>query len=383
MTSVPFHRHPGGALSLLGNFTLYHTSWASPMKNRVERLRGLAKQRGLSREGCRRLEWMLWYEEHGKNARATCRHFGIPPKTFYIWKRRFCDTYLPSLEDRSHRPRRVRVPTITPEEERRVVALRQLYPHYSKMKLAVIYRERFGGTLSSWKIQRVIALYHLYPNPKKAARTTTKRLRAEHKKRITNLVTKPRPGFLFCLDTVVRNFDGKRRYIITAVDRYSRLAFARMYKTHSSLTAADFLRKLHLVLGGQLVNVQTDNGCEFHKHFEGAIRDLKLQHWWSRAKTPKDNAVCERFNRTLQDEFIGRGHGYSDPAVFNRDLTDWLVEYDFHRPHTALGYLTPIKVACSHPKVLPITPSHTLSGHRAESRLPSLPFPSQLFSSYP
>lgn len=363
MTTVPYHRHPGGALSVLGDFTLRHASWTAPKKSRAERLRALAKQHRLSRDACRRLDWILWYDAHGKNARATCRHFGIPPKTFYVWKRRFCETYLPSLEDRSHRPHRIRRPTITPAEERRVVALRQLYPYYSKMKLAVLYRERFGGTLSSWKIQRVIQDYHLYPNPKKTARTTAKRLRAEQKKRITSLVTKPRPGFLFCLDTVVRTFDGKRRYIITAVDRYSRLAFARMYRTHSSLTAADFLRKLHLVLGGRMVHVQTDNGCEFHKHFEGAIKELRLQHWWSRVKTPKDNAVCERFNRTLQEEFIGRGQGFSDPAVFNRQLTEWLVEYDFHRPHTALGYLTPIKVACAKTQVLPITPSHTAGVH--------------------
>ncbi len=363
MTSLsPLRQYPGGAISVFGAkhaYILSHRQWAKPVKARAERLRAIAKEQGLSREARGRLEWMLWYEGNGGNARATCRRFGVPPKTFYVWKKRFSDVNLRSLEDHSHRPHRVRTPTITPEEERRAVCLRQLYPHYSKMKLAVLYRDRYGYALSSWKIQRVIQQYRLYPNPKKHARTTAKRLRAEHKKRITSLVTKPCPGFLFCLDTVTRNFDGKRRFILTAVDRYSRLAFARMYRTHSSFTAADFLRKLHHVLGGQLVNVQTDNGCEFHKHFEAAIRDLKLQHWWSRAKTPKDNAVCERFNRTLQEEFIGRGQGFSDPAVFNKKLTEWLIEYDFHRPHTALGYLTPIKVACSQPEVLPITPSHT------------------------
>src|SRR5262249_51800707 len=146
---------------------------------------------------------------------------------------------------------------------------------------------------------------------------------------------------------------------------------ARMYTNHSSFTAADFLRKLHLLLDGQITHIQTDNGSEFHKHFEGAIAELGLQHWWSRVKTPKDNAVCERFNRTLQEEFISRGNGYDDPVIFNRKLTEWLVEYDFHRPHAALGYRRPIEIAAKDGKALPINPSTTRSCARFDHALTS------------
>ncbi len=86
---------------------------------------------------------------------------------------------------------------------------------------------------------------------------------------------------------------------------------------------------------------------------------LKLSHWWSRVRMPKDNAVCERFNRTLQEEFIACGNMYVDPDIFNRKLTDWLIEYDFHRPHMALGYRHPIEVATLKSKALPINPSRT------------------------
>jgi transposase InsO family protein len=158
---------------------------------------------------------------------------------------------------------------------------------------------------------------------------------------------------------VVRHFEGEKRYILTAIDRYSRLAFARMYTSHSSQSAADFLRNLHLLVGGQITHIQTDNGSEFQKNFEVAIQDLKLTHWWSRVKTPKDNAVCERFNRTLQDEFISQGNACADLKIFNRRLTDWLIEYDFHRPHAALGYKRPIEIAFRDGKPLPINPSHT------------------------
>jgi hypothetical protein len=134
-----------------------------------------------------------------------------------------------------------------------------------------------------------------------------------------------------------------------------------MYANHSSLSAADFLRRLHMLVGGNLTHIQTDNGSEFHLHFEQAIKDLKLEHWWSRTKTPKDNAVCERFNRTLQEEFIEQGNAYPNPAIFNQKLTDWLIEYDFHRPHAALGYRRPIEIASEGSNVLPINPSRTIT----------------------
>jgi IS30 family transposase len=88
-----------------------------------------------------------------------------------------------------------------------------------------------------------------------------------------------------------------RSDILTAIDRHTKVAFARMYTTHSSASARDFLHRLYIVLDGKIENIQTDNGSEFHRHFEAACQQLSLEHYWSRIKTPKDNAVNERFNR--------------------------------------------------------------------------------------
>jgi transposase InsO family protein len=132
-----------------------------------------------------------------------------------------------------------------------------------------------------------------------------------------------------------------------------------MYTTHSSASARDFLHRLYILLDGKIENVQTDNGSEFHLHFEAACQDRRLAHYWSRIKAPKDNAVNERFNRTLQDAFIGLGNMTADAMVFNRNLTEWLVEYNFRRPHQALGYLPPISFTFTYHKVLPMYPSST------------------------
>jgi transposase InsO family protein len=348
-------------------YRVYSANWGllrttkQPFADEYERLREAARTCHFSRDARKRLEWFLWCETTGEgNVRATCRHFGIAPKVFYFWRKRFAGHHLLGLEDRSHRPHRARRSTLTGEQIDRICMLRRQHPHYSKIKLAILYREQYGVAISSWKVQQVIERFQLYPNPKQAHNTAKKRRRAWKKKRITELTVKPYPGALFCIDTVVRHFEGTKRYILTAIDRHSRLAYARMYTTHTSRTAADFLHRLHRLVGGQLMHIQTDNGSEFHLHFEEAIQELHLQHWWSRARTPKDNAVCERFNRTLQEEFIGEGNACSDPMTFNRRLTEWLIEYDFHRPHAALGYRRPIEIASLPSKALPINPSHTI-----------------------
>jgi transposase InsO family protein len=357
----------------LSGFRLYSQKWGDarstplPFADKWQRLREAARAKGLSRDARKRLEWFLWYETIGqRNARATCRHFGIAPKIFYFWQKRFDEKHLEVLEERSRRPHHLRPTTLTTDEELRIRELRKEYLCYSKLKLAILYKERYGVPISSWKIQQVIQRYKLYPNPKRAENTAKKRQRAVAKKRITELVKEPATGFLFCLDTIVLHW-GAKRYILTAIDRHSRLAYARMYTTHSSLNAADFLRRLHLLVDGRMVHVQTDNGSEFHKHFETAIAELELQHWWSRVRTPKDNAVLERFNRTIQEEFIQQGNAYVDIQAFNARLTEWLVEYDFHRPHMALGYRRPIEIACGDEKALPMYSSRTTACYRRQA----------------
>lgn len=77
-----------------------------------------------------------------------------------------------------------------------------------------------------------------------------------------------------------------------------------MYKNKSSLSTFDFLMRLSLLVDGKIAAILSDNGSEFAKYFEEACKRLKITHIYTRVKTPKDNAVDERFNRTLQEEFM-------------------------------------------------------------------------------
>jgi transposase InsO family protein len=312
------------------------------------------KYKNLSKQAKSRLSWMDYYYKH-ENASLTCRYFGISRKTFYKWQKKYDPSNLYTLEDESRAPINRRQPEITSEQKLRVIQLRKKYIKYSKIKLSKIYLREYGEPISSWKIQRVIQQYKLYHNPQKTAKTTHKRLSAAKKKRILELRKKPKNGFLVCLDAIELRYNNLKRYVFTGIDSFSKIAFARMYKRANSYNASDFLNRLMYLAEGKIENIQTDNGSEFEKHFRQSCLKLGLERYYSRPRTPKDNPVNERFNRTLEDEFIKLGNYTPDIVQFNKKLTEWLIEYNFKRPHESLGYETPIKTA----EVLPMYPSYT------------------------
>ena len=286
---------------------------------------------------------------------------GLPRKTFYKWFNQFDEDNIHSLrrlEDKSRAPKHVRQKEITPREEMRIVELRKKRIRYGKMKLQKIYKDTYGESISSWKIQYTIQKYKLYYNPTKTAKITKKRLSGPKKKRITDLKTRwyqKKAGYIICLDTIEVRYQGVVRYIFTSIDKFGKVAFARMYKQKSSLNGQDFLHRLYYLMDSKIPRVGHDNGSEFAKYFKRACDKLGIKQYHSRPHTPKDNPNNERFNQTLQTEFLNMGNFHSDPTIFNRNLTEWLVEYNFHRPHTTLKYQTPIEFT----KVLPMYPSYT------------------------
>lgn len=341
-------------------YALHSTLWGysrkdpSAAKDIWVRMHAASLLLPLSRNARKRLDWFRMYATTFKgNARKTCRYFGIAPKTFYYWKKRFDIRNPRSLEERSRKPKYGPLPVLHVDQATRIFELRSKYPCYSKMKIAVLYKRQYGDTISSWQIQKMIQRYKLYPDPVRAHRIARKRKNAVKKQRIKLCEKKLWTGWIFSLDTIVLNVLGQKRYVLTAIDHHSRLLFTRAYPRHTSKVAADFLEQLVDFAGNRIQNVHTDNGSEFYDCFEQAVKRLKLTHWWSRTHTPKDNAINERVNRTLQDEFLPAYRHCTDLQEFNQGLIAWMTEYNHERPHTALGYLTPYEVACSAPNPLP------------------------------
>ncbi len=89
----------------------------------------------------------------------------------------------------------------------------------------------------------------------------------------------------------------------------------------------------------------TDNGSEFMKNFESELDRHHITHWRTYPRSPKMNAHCERFNRTIQESFIDHHEDllFTDLDSFNQKLADWLVFYNTERPHQALALLSHVQ----------------------------------------
>ena len=300
----------------------------------------------LSKGALLRLDWMIYYFTTGKqNGALVCRHFGLHRNTFSKWLQKFDQNNLMSLESKSTKPITVRTRQAVWSKDERIIALRKQYPCWGKKKLKVLYERMYEETITQWYIQRVIEDYRLYFRKVKK-RSSNKRNKGHIRKRITELTEKKKEtGFLLHFDSIVIQHSNLKRYIITGIDHHSRFAYARMYTSHASASAKDFLNRVFFLLGDTIQNIHTDNGSEFKKHFEKAVHTSKLTHYWSRPRTPKDNPINERFNRTFQEEFLRWGNFHSDSDIFNQHLTPWLITYNAVRPHESLDMLTPLAVA--------------------------------------
>ena len=138
------------------------------------RWRKMADKIDLSPEGRLKLEWMIFYETAGgKNAYETAKHFGITPKTFYKWFKRFANGKVMLLEEISRTPVKRRTSTVTTLEEARIIKLRKKHIHYSKRKIAKRYETVYGEKVSAHKAQVVINKFNLnYNNYNRRVRTT-------------------------------------------------------------------------------------------------------------------------------------------------------------------------------------------------------------------
>ncbi len=153
-------------------------------------------------------------------------------------------------------------------------------------------------------------------------------------------------GQLVQVDTIVISCFGKRYYLITGIDIWNRLAFAKLYISHSSKTASIFLKEMIEYFKYLIERVQTDNGSEFNLHFEEACKELGITHFYNYPRSPKMNAFIERFNRTIQDEFLFKVQRLlidtNNIPDFNSHLENYLMFYNHTRPHWGLGLNTPI-----------------------------------------
>ena len=331
-------------------------------------LRRLAKA-NLSLNAQLKLEWIIFYYTVGKRSvKDTSTHFGISRKTLHKWLKRFDETHLKSLEDQSKRPDNLRKWMVTQTEQLRIRKLRKDNMELGKRKLKRMYFKEYKEKISTWKIERVIRRYDLYPDKQahqKYYKKYLKRLETEPKLRIHKLKDQIKQihqfGLLWHVDAIIIYWNGIRRIIFTAMEDATKIAFARVYTSNTSSQSEDFLKRLYYLADGHISIIHQDNGSEFQSHFKDTCQRLGIRQIYSRPYTPKDNPALERFNRTIQEEWLNFSEvGLEDIQEANENLTLWLVKYNSIRPHQTLDYLTPLEYAqANFFQVLPMYPAST------------------------
>lgn len=309
---------------------------------------------------------LTFWKKYG--SAAVREAYGVSGRTLYRWQRELRKTKgkLEALNKGNTVPIHCRTRMVPDTVSRDIITLRMEHPRLGKEKLAVLLCVR-GYTLSASTVGRILfdlkQSGRLSQNVHMSLNARSGRL-TERPYKSRKKLRRPKGYRVLEVDTIVRFVDGAKRYILTAVDTEKRTTFAACYTNHGSASTADFLAKCTAVLPDCPKAIQTDNGSEFALHFDRAVEHLGMERFHTYPRSPKMNAHVERFNRTLNEEFLSYNRGLmrDDVAAFNDKLVDWLLWYNGERPHYALGQRSPFQCMMS---ALPTTDCHMWWTHTA------------------
>jgi hypothetical protein len=156
------------------------------------------------------------------------------------------------------------------------------------------------------------------------------------------------PGFLGSQDTYyVGHIKGVGHiYQQTFIDTYCKVAFVKLYDRKNALVAADLLNDKVVPFfeeyGLRLLRILTDRGTEYcgrpdNHEYQLYLALEDIDHTKTKAKSPQTNGICERFHRTIQNEFYAiafRKKIYQTIEQLQADLDSWINDYNINRTHS-------------------------------------------------
>jgi transposase InsO family protein len=145
-------------------------------------------------------------------------------------------------------------------------------------------------------------------------------------------------GDLVQVDTIhFVDKEGRRSYVYTALDVYSRYGFATTSKKSNCHRSVQFLKRVRVHFPFQMKCIQTDNGPEFGLHFTDTVIRFRMTHRHIHPRSPNENGHLERFNRTLQEEIPRNGLCIH----IEKDVRKYLIHYNTKRMHMGINFKTP------------------------------------------
>lgn len=304
---------------------------------------------------------LLKLATHLNNVSQACRTMGYSRDSYYRIKELYetgGEAALQELSKRKPNPKN-RVDTYTEEQ---VKAMALDFPAYGQKRASNELAKK-GVTVSAGGV-RSIWLRHDLESFKKRLKALESKVaqegliltesqlnaleKAKEEKLAKGEIETYHPGYLGSQDTYyVGTVKGVGRiYQQTYIDTYCKVAQAKLYSNKDAITAADLLNDRVLPMyeeqGIRLQRILTDRGTEYcgklEKHPYQLYLDLEaIDHTRTKTQSPQTNGICERFHRTIQDEFyaiVFRKKVFTSIEELQVELDSWIHWYNQERTHS-------------------------------------------------
>lgn len=278
---------------------------------------------------------ILDYKERDMKIIDIARKYRTSRTSVYRWLHRYMDEGKDGLLNRSNRPKRPHPRSLSIGLVRLIKRIRKKTKYGPKRIKFILVKRHIK--VSEYAIYMTLRRNKLILKPK-------------NRKRKYKRVYVKDPGFDVQIDTkYLDTLPGKpyRYYQYTATDSATRLRVIRIYDDKTVSNSVEFLQEVVRSLPFPVLAVRTDNGLEFtnrvfyieHAFTKECVR-LGIKHILNRPGYPQANGKVERSHRTDDEEFYRRYH-VKDYREWQYRLPRWEKEYNYERPHQALGNLSP------------------------------------------
>ena len=295
-----------------------------------------------------RLRIIKFYIAHGE--KSTKEAFCVGRKTICVWRKRLNEKGPVGLIPFKTAPIKRRSIIVSAKSLDFIASLRKNHYRLGKAKIKPLLdeycRKENLPIYSTSKIGRIIKRNTLFYQVKRSGYNDGRHFykkRIKRKRDRVKYAPKHKDLGHIQMDTIMRIEDGIRYYLYTAIDISGKFALTLPFKTLTSKNTVDFFEKLTSIIPYEVVSVQTDNGLEFLGMFEEHLSKKLIKHLFTYPRCPKINGCVERFNRTIQEEFVDPNLDLiHNQKEFQKKLSEYLIFYNTKRVHQSLNYETPL-----------------------------------------